>query len=62
MATRNVFRAKTLADLMDAIYRHEGWRRQEGDSRAKRVNAAFEVSTDHRRSDFVARRREGGAA
>ena len=54
---RNVFRARTAVELIVAIFRHEGWQFTEGENRSKRVTDNFELSVDHRTSQYVARRR-----
>lgn len=60
MRKRNVFRAKTPAELLANIYAYHGWRRAEGESRTKRVGSLFDITIDNERQQFVARRKDPG--
>jgi hypothetical protein len=53
-----IIKRSSPAELMDAIYRAEGWRRAEGESRTKRVNAAYVVTVDARANRYIATRKE----
>jgi hypothetical protein len=39
------------------VYKAEGWKRVEGESMAKRVNAAYVVTADPRRNRYIAVRK-----
>ncbi len=54
---KNVFRAGTLVELIHAVFRHEGWKCVEGESRSKKLTDAFDVTTDHKNNRFVATRK-----
>jgi hypothetical protein len=53
---RRIERAVAL-DLLHAVYKAEGWKRVEGESMAKRVNAAYVVTADPRRNRYIAVRK-----
>ncbi|MCC8799094.1 hypothetical protein [Xanthomonas euvesicatoria] len=50
---RPIARATAL-DLLQAIYRHHGWRRAEGESMVARVQALYTVSAEPGRNRYVA--------
>lgn len=54
---KNVFRAGTLVELIHAVFKHEGWKFVEGESKSAKLNSEFEISTDHQKGKFVATRR-----
>lgn len=54
---RNVFRATTPVQLMEDIRAYHGWRWLEGESRTKRVGQIFDITVDHNRNQYVARRK-----
>jgi hypothetical protein len=44
LLTRRVLKARIPADLIDAIYRAEGWAKVEGEVRVRRCNAAYRIT------------------
>ena len=54
MASRKTLTAKVPADLIDKIYRAEGWTKVEGEVRALRIKTAYCLSVDARRGVYVA--------
>lgn len=54
---RNIFRSSSMVLLMEDIRAYHKWVWVEGESRAKRVTAEFNVTTDHRRNQYVATRK-----
>lgn len=49
-----VIRQQTMVELLDAIYRHHGWKRQEGESRAKRVQSLYKITADVSNNRYIA--------
>ena len=45
------------AELLDAIYEAEGWKRAPGEVRIRRANALYDIKRDNRRNVYVATRR-----
>ena len=54
MAKRKVIRRACPADLLDAIYKAEGWTRREGENRTKRVKALYTITVSHRAGVYLA--------
>ena len=46
--------ARIPADLLDKIYKAEGWVRVEGEVRARRAKTLYTLAVDHRRGMYVA--------
>jgi hypothetical protein len=44
----------TALELLQAVYRHHGWSRQEGESMVSRVHALYDVSAEPGRNRYVA--------
>ena len=49
-----VLTATIPADLIDKVYRAEGWTKVEGEVRAARVKTLYALSVDARRGRYVA--------
>lgn len=49
------------ADLIDAVYKAEGWTRREGEAAVARVKTLYNLTTDARNGRYVATRRECAA-
>ena len=54
---RRVIRKSTPAELIAACMENEGVRPIEGQSRTAWLNQHYEVSADHNRNQYVARRK-----
>lgn len=54
---KRVLRKSTPVELIAAAYANEGERPVEGESRTAWLNARYVVSVDHKRNQYVARRR-----
>lgn len=55
---RKVLRARTMIELLCNIYTAEGWRRAEGESRAKRTQEVYTITADVRNDRYVATPKE----
>jgi hypothetical protein len=55
---RRKLTASTPADLLDAVYRNEGWIRAEGEVRSRRAAVLYDLSRDNRRGQYAAVRKE----
>lgn len=44
----------TALELLQAVYQHHGWRREEGESMVRRVHELYDVSADPGRKRYVA--------
>lgn len=51
---RNVIKAAIPADLINAIYKAEGWTKVEGEVRIRRANMAYVIHRDNRAGVYVA--------
>jgi hypothetical protein len=51
--------ATTPADLIDKVYRAEGWTKVEGEVRARRVKTLYTLTRDNRANRYVATPKEG---
>lgn len=58
---KNVIRKATPAELIAACMENEGVRPIEGQNRAKWLNQHYDVTADHGRNQYVARRKVGVA-
>lgn len=47
--------AKTMADLLAAIYKREGWVRVAGESKTARAKTKYDLALDHKKNIFTAR-------
>lgn len=54
---RRVIRRKTPVELIAACMANEGVKPVEGQSRTKWLNQHYDVSVDHNRNQYVARRK-----
>ena len=45
------------ADLIDAIYKAEGWKKVEGECRTARCKTLYDITRDNRANRYVATRR-----
>ncbi len=52
--SRHVLKDRIPADLINAVYRVEGWTKVEGEGRTKRVKTLYELSTDARAGHYKA--------
>lgn len=52
-----MIRAKTMVELLAKVYKHEGWTRKAGESRTARIKPLYDVTIDHKRGVFVAKRK-----
>jgi hypothetical protein len=50
--------ARTPADLLDKVYKAEGWTRAEGEVRSRRAATLYTLGRDNRRGVYVATRQE----
>jgi len=53
MTRRKIERAVAI-DLIAAVYKAEGWKRAEGESRVARVKELYVISADPRRNRYIA--------
>ncbi len=49
--------APTPADLIDKVYKVQGWKKVEGESRARRVNELYDITKNDRRNRYEATQR-----
>lgn len=47
--------AKSMADLLAAIYKREGWVRVAGESRTARAKTKYDLDLDYKKNVFTAR-------
>ena len=52
--TRKVLKARIAADLIDKVFRAEGWTKEEGQVRTRMVKGLYTLSVDHRGGKYVA--------
>lgn len=48
--------ARTPADILDKVYKAEGWTRREGEVRSRRAKEAYDLGRDDRRGLYTAER------
>ena len=51
---RKTLEATVPADLIDKVYKAEGWTKIEGEGRVKRVKNLYDLSIDYRKNRYVA--------
>ncbi len=56
--SRQTLRATIPAELLDKIYKAEGWVRGPGEVRARRANAVYVITRDNRAGVYVATPKE----
>ena len=56
--SRRVLKAAIPADLLDKIYKAEGWVRAEGEVRVRRANALYVITRDNKAGRYVATPKE----
>jgi len=44
----------TMVELLDAVYRYHGWKRNFGESRVQRVKEKYKLSVDYSKNRFIA--------
>lgn len=49
--------ARIAADLIDKVFKAEGWTKVEGEARVARVKAVYDLSLDHRAGKYLATRK-----
>lgn len=49
-----VIKRRTTVELLAAVYDHHGWKRVEGEGRAKRVQDRYEITVDIPNNWFIA--------
>ena len=54
--------AKTMCDLRQKIYTHEGWTRTFGESQAKRIKSAYVITMDIKKNHWKAVKMENYSA
>ena len=47
--------ARTMADLLNKVYKRESWQRQAGESRTARVKTKYDLELDYKKNIFVAK-------
>lgn len=50
-----IIKRQTMVELLGAVYEHHGWKRAEGESRATRVQALYEITADVAKDRFIAK-------
>jgi hypothetical protein len=55
---RRVLKAPIASDLLDKIYKAEGWKRAEGEVRVRRANAVYLIVRDNKQALYVATPKE----
>lgn len=55
---RRVIKRAVAIELIDAVYKAEGWRRAEGESRVARVKALYDLTADARANRYIATPKE----
>lgn len=56
--SRRAIKAAIPADLLDKIYKAEGWVRAEGEVRVRRANALYVITRDNKAGQYVATPKE----
>lgn len=57
MQTPKTLTARTPAELLDSIYRAEGWTQAPGEVRSRRASALYDLARDNRRECYTATRK-----
>lgn len=50
-----MIKARSMADLLAAIYEREGWTRAAGESRTARAKTKYDLDLDYKKNVFTAR-------
>lgn len=51
---RKVIKRSVALDLIQAVYKAEGWTRREGESQTKRVKQYYTITADPRANRYIA--------
>jgi hypothetical protein len=54
MAQRKVLKRAVALDLIQAVYKAEGWTRREGESQVARVKQYYDITADPRGNRYIA--------
>ena len=54
MANRKIIKRAVALDLIQAVYKAEGWKRREGESQVARVKGYYDITADPRANRYIA--------